>query len=139
LWWVTEVHLIKRFLAFNLAIIWRCYFLCNSSSGIVSQAESAVSKRVHVYCECHNEWTNGRIENFARVELRDRTSFGPVLSGATVEVNGQKLAFDDDTQTFKGSIGKVEQWQEIPIRVQTQDNRKVRGHVGVLFMVRFQK
>jgi hypothetical protein len=90
-----------------------------------------------VYCECHNSWTNGRVENFANVELRDGTSFGSVLFDATVEVNGQKLAFDDDTQTYKGSIGQVEQWQEIPIRIQTRDNRKVRGHVVVVFMVRF--
>jgi len=54
-------------------------------------------------------------------------------------VNDQKLAFDDDTQTYKGDIGKVEQWQEIPIRIQTQDSRKVQGHVGVVFMVQFTK
>jgi hypothetical protein len=73
------------------------------------------------------------------VDLRDGTSFGPVLRDAAVEVNGQKLVFDDDSQTYRGDIGKVVQWQEIPIQIQTKDNRKVRGHVAVVFMVEFAK
>jgi hypothetical protein len=73
------------------------------------------------------------------VDLRDGTSFGPVLLDATVEVNGQELAFDDETQVYKGDIGKVEQWQEIPIRIQTRDSRKVGGHVVTVFMVQFIK
>ena len=127
----------KRIIAFLLAtiiiLVAPKWYLLKASY----IAQTAVSKRVHVYCECHNEWTNGNVENFAQVELRDETSFGPVLLDATVEVNGQRLAFDDDTQTYKGAIGKVEQWQEIPIRIQTRDNRKVLGHVVVVFMVQF--
>lgn len=129
--------MLKRSPALIFAIVWLCCFPHVSSSGILNQAVPDVSKRVHVYCECHNEWTNGNVENFAQVELRDETSFGPVLLDATVEVNGQRLAFDDDTQTYKGAIGKVEQWQEIPIRIQTRDNRKVLGHVVVVFVVQF--
>jgi hypothetical protein len=129
--------LINRFLSYNLAIILLCCFLCDSSYSIVNQAVSAVSKRVHVYCECHNNWINGRVTNFAVVELRDETSFGPVLSDATVEVNSQKLAFDNATQNYRGDIGNVEQWQEIPLRIQARDGRKVTGHVGVVFMVQF--
>jgi hypothetical protein len=107
------------------------------ASKISNQTATDISKRIHVYCECHNRWINGRIENFASVELRSGTSFGPVLSEATVEVNGRKLAFDDQTQTYSGDINRVEQWQEIPIRIQTRDGRKVRGHVAVVFMVQF--
>lgn len=131
--------MIKRFSALILTIVWLCCFLDISSPGILNQSEPDVSKLVHVLCECHNEWTNGHVENFAQVELRDGTSFGPVLLDATVEVNGQKLAFDNETQTFKGDIGKVEQWQEIPIRIQTQDNRKMQGHVVAVFMVQFSE
>lgn len=129
--------MIKRLLSINLAIILLGCFLYDSSSDIVSQAEFAVSQRIYVYCECHNSWINGRVENFAIVEVRDRTSFGPVLSGAAVEVNGRKLAFDDEMQAYRGDIGAVEQWQEIPINIQTRDKRKVTGHVGVVFMVQF--
>ncbi len=129
----------KRLQPLFLTTVLLCCFPCNSSPEIFNQAVLDVSKRVHVYCECYNSWTNGRVENFAHVELRDGTSFGPVLFDATVEVNGQKLAFDDDTQTYKGDIGKMEQWQEIPIRIQTRDSRKVQGHVGVVFMVQFTK
>jgi hypothetical protein len=113
--------------------------LFGSSFGIFKQTVTDISKRVHVYCECHNRWINGRVENYARVELRNGTSFGPILFDATVEVNGQRLAFDDKTQTYKGDIGKVEQWQEIPIRIQIQDSRKVQGHIVAVFMVRFTK
>ncbi len=60
-----------------------------------------------------------------------------MLSDATVEVNGRNLAFDEKTQTYRGDIGEVEQWQEIPIRIKATDNRKVTGHVGVVFMVEF--
>ena len=120
-----------------LSIVWMCCFPFYSTPGFFKQSLSDVSKSIHVYCECHNEWTNGSVENFARVELRDGTSFGPVLSDAIIEVNGLKLAFDDDMQTYKGAIGKVEQWQEIPIRIQTLDNRKVKGHVVAVFMVQF--
>lgn len=132
-----EVHSIKRFLSFNLAIILLGCFPYDSSPPIVNQAESAVSKRIHLYCECHNKWINGQVENLASLELRDGTSFGPVLSDATVEVNGRNLAFDEKTQTYRGDIGEVEQWQEIPIRIKATDNRKVTGHVGVVFMVQF--
>lgn len=131
--------MIKRSSALIFTIVWLCCFPNGSSPGIFDQAVPDVSKRVHVYCECHNSWINGRIENFAHVELRDGTSFGSVLFDATVEVNGHRLPFDNDSQTYKGSIGQVEQWQEIPILIQTQDKRKVRGHVVVVFMVRFTK
>jgi hypothetical protein len=47
------------------------------------------------------------------------------------------LVFDERTHTYKGDIGKVEQWQEIPILIVTKDNRKIRGYVKVVFMVRF--
>ncbi len=120
-----------------LAIVELCCFFAGSFSGSVTQVGQDISKRVHVYCECHNRWINGRISNFSQVELRNETSFGPVLHDATVEVNGQKLVFDDETQTYKGDIGKVEQWQEIPIQIQTQDERKVWGHLGVVYMVQF--
>jgi len=129
----------KRYSVLILTFLWLFCIPSDHSFGILSQTVPEISKRVHVYCECHNKWINGRVENFAHVELRDGTSFGPVLYDATVEVNGQKLAFDNDTQTYKGAIGKVEQWQEIPILIHTQDNRKVWGHVVVVFMVRFTK
>ena len=117
--------------------IWIAPYGLLLKASIFTQGE--ISKRVHVYCECFNRWNNGSVENFAQVELRDGTSFGPVLLGATVEVNGLEMAFDDETQTYRGDIGKVEQWQEIPIRIQTRDNRKIRGHVVVAFMVQFVK
>lgn len=129
--------MIKPSIAFILTTIWLCCFSSRSPLEINKQTVTDISKRVHVYCECHNSWINGRVENFAHVDLRDGTSFGSVLLDATVEVNGQKLTFDDETQTYKGDIGKVEQWQEIPIRIQTQDSRKVRGHVFAVFMVQF--
>ena len=129
--------MIKRFLSINLAIIVLGCFLFHPSALSTNPAVSAASKRIHVYCECYNSWINGRVTNFAVVEIRDGTSFGPVLSDAAVEVNGQKLAFEKETQTFRGDIGTVEQWQEIPITIQTQDNRKVTGHVAVVFMVQF--
>lgn len=110
-----------------------------SSTWSIDQAVLAVSKRIHVYCECHNNWINGRVENTAHVDLRDGTSFGPVLRDAIVEVNSQKLAFDAETTLYSGDIGEVKQWQEIPIRIRTQDNRKVKGHVAVMFMVQFKK
>ena len=131
--------MIRRLLILLLATIWLCCFPWSLFPGINEQTVGDISKRVHVYCECHNRWINGRITNFASVDLRDGTSFGPILHDATVEVNGQKLAFDDDSQTYRGDIGHVEQWQEISIRIQTKDNRKVRGHVGVVFMVEFAK
>jgi len=127
----------KRFFACNLVIILLGSFLCNASSHSMNHDTSAALKRVHVDCECHNSWINGHITNFAIMEVRDGTSFGPVLSDAAVEVNGQKLAFDEKSQAFRGDIGKVEQWQEIPITIQTRDKRKVMGHVGVVFMVQF--
>ena len=109
--------------------------------GAISRSENKIqaesNRRVHVYCKCQNSWINGRVSNFSQVELRDGTSFGPILQNAAVEVNGRRLTFDDVTQSYKGEIGEVEQWQEIPIRIQTHDNRKVRGHVVVVFMVQF--
>jgi len=129
--------LIKRFSILILTIISLCFFPCGSFPGIFKQTVTDITKRVHVYCECRNNWVNGRVENSACVDLRDGTSFGPVLFDATVEVNDQKLVFDDKTQTYKGDIGKVEQWQEIPISIQTHDSRKVQGHVAVVFMVQF--
>jgi hypothetical protein len=122
-----------------LTIISLCFFPCGSFPGIFKQTVTDISKRVHVYCECHNRWINGRVENFARVDLRDGTSFGPILFDATVEVNGQKLAFDSEKQIYKGNIGKVEQWQEIPIQIHTQDSREVQGYIVAVFMVRFTK
>jgi len=129
--------LIKRFSVFIVTIVWLCCFPRGSSAWEYMQSVQDVSKRVHVYCECHNEWTNGSVRNFAQMELRDGTSFGPILLDAIVKVNDQKLAFDNETQTYRGDIGKVEQWQEIPILIQTQDNRKVMGHVVAVFMVEF--
>jgi hypothetical protein len=128
---------VKRFIVFLLASIlgWIAPNELYPETSFITQTE--LSKRVHVYCECHNRWINDRVENFAQVELRNGTSFGPVLLGAVVEVNGLRLAFDDETQTYRGDIGELEQWQEIPILIQTQDNRKVRGHVVVVFMVQF--
>jgi hypothetical protein len=129
--------LAKRVIFIAITAIWLCSFSLDSLHGIDGQTISEISKRVHVYCECHNRWINGETENFALVELRDGTSFGSVIRGASVEVNGKKLPFDEKTQTYEGDIGIVEQWQEIPIRIQTKDNRKVSGHVVVVFMVRF--
>ena len=129
----------KRSSVLILTTIWLCCFLWGLSPGTSKQTVGDISKRIHVYCECYNSWINGHVENFAHVDLRDGTSFGPVLFDATVEVNGQKLAFDDQTQTYKGDIGNAEQWQEIPIRIQTRDSRKVRGHVVAVFMVQFIK
>ena len=127
----------KPFSVLFIAIVWMCCFCFGSFPEIIDQNVSEISKRVHVYCECRNSWTNGDVANFAQVELRNGTSFGPVISDASVEVNGQKLAFDSETQTYKGNIGNVKQWQEIPLRIQTQDNRKVSGHVVAVFMVQF--
>ncbi|UCE41642.1 MAG: hypothetical protein JSV17_01225 [Candidatus Aminicenantes bacterium] len=127
----------KLFSVLILVIVCVCCFFLRSSPEFLNQTVLDISKRVHVYCECYNSWINGRVENFAHMELRDGTSFGSILLDAAVEVNGQTLVYDDDTQTYRGDIGNVEQWQEIPIRIQTQDNRKVRGHVVVVFMVEF--
>ena len=120
-----------------LALIWSCLNLFGHTPGIFCQTTSDISKRIHVYCECHNTWNDGRVKNFAHVELRNGTSFGPILLDAVVDVNGQKMIFDDQTQTSRGDIGKVEQWDEIPIGIQTQDNRKMKGHVVAVFMVQF--
>ena len=106
------------------------------SSIFNSHVASQASGRVHVTCKCINSWTNGRVENRAEVGLRDGTSFGPALQGAFVEVNGHQLLFDKETQIYKGSIGKVEQWQRIPLLIQTQDGRNVKGYIAVVFMVR---
>lgn len=127
----------RRIIAFLLAafFVWIAPNRLLPRNSNIAQVE--LSHRIHVYCECYNNWINGSVENFAHVDLRNGTSFGPVLFDATVEVNGQKLAFDEQTQTYRGDIGRVEQWQEIPIRIQTRDNRKVKGHVGVVFMVKF--
>ena len=86
----------RRILALLLAafFIWIAPNRLLPRNSNISQPD--VSNRIHVYCECYNSWKNGRVENFADVDLRDGTSFGPVLFGATVEVNGQKLAFDEE-------------------------------------------
>ncbi len=98
---------------------------------------SSMSKPIHVYCLCQNQWVNGQVKNLAEVELRDGTSFGPVVADADVLVNGKRLAFDWDTQAYEGSMGKVEQWQRIPIKIATRDGRTITGYVAVVFLVEF--
>jgi hypothetical protein len=100
---------------------------------------SSMSKPIHVYCLCRNQWVNGQVKNLAEVELRDGTSFGPVIADAEVLVNGQRLAFDLDTQAYEGSMGEVEQWQRIPINIETRDGRSISGYVAVVFLVEFVK
>jgi hypothetical protein len=129
----------RRLYAVILTLIWLCGVPIGHTHEIFCQTASDISKRLHVYCECHNTWINGDIENYASVELRSGTSFGPVLLDATIEVNEQKLIYDEETQTYRGDIGKVKQWQEIPIRIQTRDNRKMKGHVVAVFMVQFKE
>lgn len=77
------------------------------------------------------------MENQAEVELRDGTSFGSVLANSRVEVNDFSLAFNENTQTYQGLIGKLEQWQRIPIFIQVQDGRKVSGYIAVVYLVSF--
>jgi len=98
---------------------------------------SSISKPIHVYCLCQNQWVNGQVKNLAEVELRDGTSFGPVIANAEVLVNGQRLSFDQDAQIYQGSLGKVEQWQRIPINITTHDGRTITGYVAVVFLVKF--
>ncbi len=126
----------RKFLLIFLSII----FLWSVHSAPLSVANSHIalqtSDRIHVICKCINSWTDGRVENRGEVELRDGTSFGPVLQEASVEVNGHQLQFDQENQTYKGPIGQVEQWQEIPLLIQTKDGRKVKGIIAVVFMIR---
>jgi hypothetical protein len=96
-------------------------------------------QRLHVYCRCYNNWHDGRITNEAEVELRDNTSYGPILKNAIVKVNGHELDFADNENIYKGSIGEIQQWQRIPIQIETQDGRKVTGYVAVVFMVFFRE
>ncbi len=128
----------KRFLIF-LSII--CLWIIQSGPSSIRNKyiASQISGRIHVTCKCINSWTNGKVKNLAEVELRDSTSFGPVLLGASVDVNAHQLLFDKETQIYKGSIGKVEQWQRIPLLIQTQDGRNVKGYVAVVFMVRITR
>lgn len=95
------------------------------------------SEPLHVYCLCQNQWVNGQVTNHAEVELRDGTSFGPVITDAEVSVNEQRLSFDQDAQSYQGSIGEVEQWQRIPISIRTRDGRTIRGYAAVVFLVEF--
>jgi hypothetical protein len=100
---------------------------------------SSMPEPLHVYALCQNEWVNGNVNNHAEVELRDGASFGPVIADADVSVNGIGLSFDRKKQAYAGDVGKLEQWQRIPIRIETRDGRSIEGYVGVVFMVEFVK
>lgn len=91
---------------------------------------------LHVHCVCRNQWKNGRITNFAEVDVRRKTSFGSVIPDALVSVNTHELGFDRDTQSYRGDIGELEQWQRIPILVKTRDDQVIRGYVAAVYMVR---
>jgi hypothetical protein len=93
-------------------------------------------QRLYVNCLCTNAWINGRVNNTAEVELRDGAAYGPILKNASVNINDCELDFAVDQQIYQGDIGMVEQWQRIPICIETQDGRKVEGYVTVVFLVR---
>jgi hypothetical protein len=104
--------------------------------GDTREHESPASDPVHVYVLCENHWENGRVINQADVDVRDGTSFGPAISDAAVSVNEHDLSFDQDTRTYRGIIGDIEQWQRIPILIRSRDKRVIRGHIVVVFMVK---
>ncbi|MBW2218094.1 MAG: hypothetical protein JRF40_01175 [Deltaproteobacteria bacterium] len=127
----------------NIVSIILLMFLFGAAKGLSPESKtkigSAAPQRLHVECLCYHDWSDGRVKTEAVVKLREGTSFGPFLNDAAVRINDHALEFAEAKQIYTGAIGEIEQWQRIPILIQTSDGRKVDGYIAVVFLVQFIK
>jgi len=129
----------KKYFAFPIFLLCLSGFTKSLSFKSPEETGFISPHPLFVNCLCSNDWIDGQVKNTAEVELRERTANGPILKNASVKVNGQELVFAGDEQIYRGNIGKIEQWQRIPIQIQTQDGRKVDGYVAVVFLLRISE